>query len=71
MIFDMNAKPLLEEYKAAQEDEAAAVNELLAALKNGNKETVILETLTKRMEDTHKKAMSILDRLQASRLDKD
>ncbi len=55
MIFDMNAKPLLGEYKAAREDEAAAVNGLLASLRNGNRETASLETLTKRMEDTHEK----------------
>lgn len=71
MTLDTNAKPLLEEYKAAREDEAAAVNELLASLKNGNRETATLEALTKRMEDTHKKAMSIRDRLQPFRLNTD
>ena len=71
MIFDMNAKPLLEEYKAARKDETAAVNELLASLRNGNRDTATLETLTKRMEDTHEKAMSILDRLQPFKVDTD
>lgn len=71
MIFDMNAQPLLEKYKAAREDEAAAVNELLASLRSGNRETATLEMLTKRMEDTHGRAMSILDRLQPLRLDTD
>ena len=71
MIFDINAKPLLEEYKTARENEAAAVNELLASLQSGNTETTTLETLTKRMEDTHERAMTIHDRLQQIRLDAD
>ncbi len=69
MIFDVSATPLLEEYKSACDDEAAAVNELLSSLKKGTRDTATLETLTKRMEDTHNKAMSILNRLQPFRLD--
>lgn len=71
MIFDMNSKPLLEEYKAAREVEAVAVNELLVSLQSGNRDPATLENLTKRMEDTHESAMSILNRLQQVRLNTD
>jgi uncharacterized coiled-coil protein SlyX len=70
MILDIGAQPLLEQYKAARDTEAAAINDLLAALRAGVKDTVKLDALTKRMEDTHNKAMGIFQELEAIRLDK-
>ncbi len=69
MIFDMNAMPLLEEYKAARDDEASAVTALLASLQSENRENASIAALAKRMEDTHECAMNVLDRLQKFRLD--
>jgi hypothetical protein len=70
MILDISAQPLLEQYKAARDAEAAAINALLAALRAGVKDTVRLGALTKKMEDTHNKAMEIFRGLEAIRLDK-
>ncbi|WP_295998926.1 hypothetical protein [Rugamonas sp.] len=69
MIYDMEALPLMEEWKAARLVENTAVENLLSAMKGGVRENAILLELTKRMEDTHNAAMDIYDRLQAFRLD--
>ncbi len=70
MIIDAKAGPLLDEYKVALEDEAAAVSALHASLKSGNKNSESLIALTKAMQDAHGRAMSILSRLEQFRLDK-
>jgi hypothetical protein len=70
MLFDINARPLLEKYKAARDTEAAAVDALLAALKSGRRDNSTLEALTENMEDAHRRAMKILEELHVHRLDK-
>jgi hypothetical protein len=64
MIFDISAKPLLDKFKAAKETESTAVNNMLAALQSGERDSTILAALTKQMEETHNDAMDIWDQLE-------
>lgn len=70
MIFDMKATPIFEKYSEAKIDEATATKELLEAMRRSERDHVILKKLTKRMEDTHEKAMRLYEQLEPFRLDK-
>jgi hypothetical protein len=70
MIIDGNAAgPLLEQFKAAQEAEGAAIMTLHDALKGGVTDKVILAALTDQMTEAHNKKMDIWDQFEKLRLD--
>ena len=70
MIIDMSAKPLLEQFQAANEAEGVAIKELLAYMQGGGRDNQTLEALTNRMTSTHDKKMDIYAQLEAVRIDK-
>lgn len=71
MVIDGNAAgPLLEQFKAAQDAESAAITALHDAMKSGMKDNKTLMALTECMNETHNKKMDIWDELQQFRLDK-
>ena len=69
MIFDINAKPVIDQLSSASEAEAVATKALLSAMENGVRDTKILEALTNQMTAAHNKKMDIWDQLQPLRLD--
>lgn len=71
MILDKEASLLFEEYNAALQEEAAAINAIVLYSKNGDKKSASLEALIKKMEVSHDTALKFYDRLQPFRLDMD
>ncbi|MCK9201351.1 MAG: hypothetical protein M0P59_07200 [Gallionella sp.] len=70
MIIDGNAAgPLLEQFKAAQEAESAAIMALHEAMKGGITDKEILTALTDHMTEAHNKKMDIWDQVEKLRLD--
>ena len=59
---------LLEEWKLSRGIANTAAMALHDALNSGNQDAEMIFLLTKEMEDAHKKAMTIFDRLQKFRL---
>jgi hypothetical protein len=70
MIIGTSARPLLEQFQAANEAEGIAIKELLADMQAGGNDNQKLEALTNRMTNTHDKKMDIYAQLQSVRLDK-
>lgn len=63
MIFDISAKPLLDQLIAASSMEFEATNALLVALEGGVRDNATLELLTKNMTETHNAKMTIWNQL--------
>ncbi len=59
MIIDMSAKPLLEQFQAANEAEGIAIKELLAYMQGGGRDDQRIEALTNRMSSAHNKKMDL------------
>lgn len=70
MIYDMDAKPLMEKLQLASDKESAAVKSLLLYMQSGGQDEQMLMKLTEDMENTHAEKMDIYNQLQAFRLDK-
>ncbi len=69
-VYDSKAIPLLEQFRAANDAEGAAIKVLLAYMQSGGNDNKKLMELTDWMTTAHDKKMQIYQDMQRFRLDK-